>query len=95
MGVCWTDDRDPFGSPAPAPGRAAGPAPVPGSAAGAGPGPAQYSDPPARVTGAHQHRRRRGSAAPARPQAAAARITTLLGPRRRPAPRRAYRRYWV
>jgi len=49
MGVCWTDDRDPFGSPAPAPGRAAGPAPVPGSAAGAGPGPAQHSGPPARV----------------------------------------------
>jgi len=87
MGVCWTDDRDPLGRPAP------------GTASGPVPGAAGHRGPSARLAGSRQHRRPRRSAALRRPQAVAARITRLLDAR--PAPghllvsRRAYRRYWV
>jgi hypothetical protein len=61
---------------------------------GTRPGPPPKPDAPGPLAppGHHQHRRSRRPAVIARPQAAAASIAALLNP---PAPRRAYRRYWV
>jgi hypothetical protein len=87
MGVSWSDDIDPIGMLGSRPGP-----PPPGP--GPGPGPADEPHSPAPLAGPHHHRRRGRTGLLARPQAAAAAVTALLG-RPQHARRRAYRRYWV